>query len=497
MSDIRYVSLSDLHLGEEDSLLTNLQTASTETDTSKPSPVMEALVACLRHLIPESQPRKPTLILNGDILELALTTADEAAMAFERLIKLILPRDGELFERIIYIPGNHDHHMWELGRETQYVNHIMGIAPGKPLPAPWHTTNMFVENVPKPVPSYFLTRLVQRYDHLKDMAITTAYPNFGLVSDNRQKCVIFCHGHFIESIYQLMSTLKTMVFPKRRKPTHVWDIEAENFAWIDFFWSTLGRSGEAGRDVEWIYESLHSPKQFKKLLSNLAKSLAKEYNVPLVPERWEPKVLEWALDKVADKVGGLERHQTDRLLSQDAENGLWTYVQGPLSEQILIELSPNVPTDVPMEGPQWEQVLTDLGPNMPSDVTLVFGHTHKPFQEDMNFDGYPQWVNVYNTGGWVVDTVDRQPLHGGAVILIDEDLNTTSLRMYNETADPKGYAVKVEEATHAGSMPNPLHARIAGMVKPNASPWKAFSDTVDRAVYVRAQNLRAKMNTAR
>jgi len=291
--------------------------------------------------------------------------------------------------------------MWELGRETQYVNHIMGIAPGKPLPAPWHTTNMFVENVPKPVPSYFLTRLVQRYDHLKDMAITTAYPNFGLVSDNRQKCVIFCHGHFIESIYQFISTLKTMVFPKRRKPTHIWDIESENFAWIDFFWSTLGRSGEGGRDVEWIYESLHSPKQFKKLLSNLAKSLAKEYNVPLVPERWEPKVLEWALDKVVDKVGGLERHQTDRLLSQDAENGLWTYVQGPLSEQILIELSPNVPTDVPMEGPQWEQVLTDLGPNMPSDVTLVFGHTHNANlvklsrRPELSFD---QWY--VNTGTW-------------------------------------------------------------------------------------------------
>ena len=48
----------------------------------------------------------------------------------------------------------------------------------------------------------------------------------------------------------------------------------------------------------------------------------------------------------------------------------------------------------------------------PSDVTFVFGHTHKPFQEDVNFREYPGWVNVYNSGGWVIDTVETQPLHG-------------------------------------------------------------------------------------
>jgi hypothetical protein len=73
MPDIRYVCLSDTHFGEEDSLLTNLKTASTDTEPSQPSPVMEQLVACLRYLISKNaEKRKPTLILNGDILELAL-----------------------------------------------------------------------------------------------------------------------------------------------------------------------------------------------------------------------------------------------------------------------------------------------------------------------------------------------------------------------------------------------------------------------------------------
>jgi hypothetical protein len=35
MPDIRYVCLSDMHFGEEDSLMTNLKTASRDTDPSE------------------------------------------------------------------------------------------------------------------------------------------------------------------------------------------------------------------------------------------------------------------------------------------------------------------------------------------------------------------------------------------------------------------------------------------------------------------------------
>ena len=156
MTDIRYVCLSDMHLGEEDSLLTNLKTAKSEIDPLSPSPVMSELVHCLEYLLGENNNGdKPTLVLNGDILELALTTTNEAAMVFEQFIKLIMPKGKELFKDIIYVPGNHDHHQWEIARESQYANYIETIDPGKELPVPWHTTNMFVENSPR---SSFLKR---------------------------------------------------------------------------------------------------------------------------------------------------------------------------------------------------------------------------------------------------------------------------------------------------------------------------------------------------
>lgn len=475
MPDIRYVSLSDMHLGALTSLLTNLKTASDVVDPTRPSPVLESLVECLRFLIAknEDQTRKPTLILNGDILELALAEDNIAAMAFERFIDLIMPQNQEIFDRIVFIPGNHDHHLWETARETQYVEYISTKKGwGEELPVPWHATNIFT----KPVPSYFLTRLIQRRPNLKKFSIQTAYPNFGVLSDDQSRCVIFHHGHFVESVYWLMSALKTLLFPTSEIPKDIWDIEAENFAWIDFFWSALGRSAAVGKGVGSVYEKLQCERQFKKLLTNLAQGLAQRYDLPGWGDRMEAKFLEWAFHAAVNQISSLERNKPETVLSEDAERGLWAYLEGPLPRQLAGEL-------------------TAPAAQKPDQVAFVFGHTHKPFQEDMNFRGYDDWVEVYNSGGWVVDTVERQPLHGGAVVLVDENLAATSLRMYNEAEQPEKYAVAVREARHPGDQPGAFHQRIVELVNPAEAPWKAFSEAAARAVHVRAQNLRARINS--
>ena len=477
MPEIRYVCLSDTHFGADNSLLTNLKAASSDTNPTRPSPVMEQLVACLKDLLEKTDSRDVTLILNGDILELALTTDNQADMVFERFMELIMPPAGGLFKRIIYVPGNHDHHLWELARETQYINYIKDITPGQYLPIPWHTTNMFVENDLKPVVSYPLTNLIQRYPHLSRFQITTAYPNFALFREKDQKSVIFHHGHFIESLYHLMTILRDLILSDRQKPVHVWDIEAENFAWIDFFWSTMGRSGDVGEDVELIYEKIQDVEQFKELLYGLADNLLKKYISSGLIEKAELQALKWIISALVDKAQGSEKTRTDSLLSEDAEEGLRAYMNGHLRDQLLGE----------------------RGQNMPRDITFVFGHTHKPFQQDrnmreMNLTGFPEWVKVYNSGGWVVESVDPEPLHGGAVILVDEDLNTVSLRMYNEDVNPANYAAKVEEASHTGEEPNPLYDLITGLVNSAEAPWKNFSDAVGPAVRLRAQNLKAKID---
>jgi len=108
MPAIRYVCLSDLHPGADNSILTAIKPGGIETDPSRPSAVLSQFALCLRELLAHNEtPEKPTLILNGDILELALTDVNKAAMVFERFIELIFPRDDEaLFQKdILYLPA--------------------------------------------------------------------------------------------------------------------------------------------------------------------------------------------------------------------------------------------------------------------------------------------------------------------------------------------------------------------------------------------------------
>ena len=69
MTTLRWVCLSDTHFGAENSLLSHVSDdASVDPDSA--SPVLEGLIACLREVVPRGAPL-PTLVLNGDILELA------------------------------------------------------------------------------------------------------------------------------------------------------------------------------------------------------------------------------------------------------------------------------------------------------------------------------------------------------------------------------------------------------------------------------------------
>jgi len=474
MSDIRYVCMSDLHFGEKGSLLTNLLPDG-EPDPLTPSPVMESLVACLRKLILANQKptTKPTLVLAGDILELALTTTNNAAMVFERFIQLAMPEDDkkQLFNKeIVYVPGNHDHHLWEMARESQYVDHVKSLQAGTKLPRPYHTTPMFTK--PK-VQSFFLTRLVRRYAHLGDLTIRSVYPNYALLSPAKNRAVVFSHGHFIESLYVLMSTLKTLILCDRTKPTEFWDIEAENFAWIDFFWSALGRSGEVGKDVEMIYKRIRTEKGLKRTLGDLAENLAKDKIHTWLGNRIETYLIKKVFNFAADRFSSHERKQIGEYLSPEARKGLKAYVEVPLSLQCKSEER-----------------------SFPDDTAFIFGHTHKPFEETMLFDGHKKAFDVFNTGGWVVDEVERRSRIGGAVVLLDDALNVASLRMYNESENEADYAVRVRNVEKDGRG-NPLVDSIKNLVKAEEDPWREFSRRAAKAIDIRASHLKKEIEDER
>lgn len=457
MPEIRYICLSDLHLGADNSLLTRLGSRPGEVDPAQPSEVLLQLANCLRELVHHSHTQvPPTLILNGDALELALTQDNVALMVFERFMELMFPAAGPplIAPRLLLNPGNHDHHLWEIARETQYIEFLEGKrskVPDRALPPPWHTTSIFNR---RPVNSVLLNAIISRHPHMASQGVSvgTVYPNFCLKNEN--KWVIFSHGHYIESIYWLMSSLSDFVFPRRQRPTSIGDVETENFAWIDFFWSAMGRSGAAGESIEQIYDMLLVPHARHKLIRRLARAAGHHW-IPRAPRlgEWLGLLSVPFISILLNRIAVLEKVRTGTPLSRKARQGLKAYIEGPLAAQINDE----------HKHP------------MPAQTAFVFGHTHKPFAQTMDYRDFPPSMAVYNTGGWVVDTEQTEPAHGGAIVVLDDEFNLASLRMYNEARNVHDYRVRVEAVD---SSSNPLYAHLAQLVNSDRDPWRSFSQAV-------------------
>ena len=475
MPDIRYVCLSDLHFGAENSILSRLVDGAVVVDATVPSPVLERLVAAMRQLIErnEDQSRRPTLILNGDIIELALASDNVALMVFERFLDLAFPPGGEpLFDSTVYyLPGNHDHHLWESARERQYGTFVAALDPGRPLPLPGHATALYPGEDRPPVQSELLNEIAHRNPARPPVDFRVSYPNLGLRSDDGSTVVVFHHGHFSEAIYQLMTTLKDLVFPGRVRATRLWDIEAENFAWIDFFWSTLGRSGEVGEDVGLIYDMLQSTEAIDTAANNLSTGLALRLpHAGLTGRlRWLLRpVIRQAVRRVATHIASSERRTPHVALSESSAAGLMTYLSGPLLGQLRSESA------------------GDSGA-LPEHLKFIFGHTHKPFTGTRNVRGLSHPVRVFNTGGWVVDTLRAQPLSGANMVLLDENLEVASVRVYNQSDDPGSYRVGFDDGVPEEH--GAFRERLSPWVDPALPVWRDLSAAIADLVAERQRAL--------
>ena len=477
MSRICAVCLSDLHLGSESSVLTAVDPNTLEADIYQKSPVLVSLVDCLKEVLSGHRgAKKPSLVLAGDVLELALATTNVAATVFTQFVELLL-EDGELpvDRTIVYVPGNHDHHLWETARERQYDSYVGEPTTEMPFEkVPWHATHLFpwrekLGVKDRDVESFLLTTLAKRTTSSTDLRVLAMYPNFGVLSaDDKSRCTVVHHGHFTESIYYLMTELRKIVFPARDHPEEIWDVEAENFAWIEFLWGTLGRSGEVGKDVELVYDILKSKKATGRLIRKLARSVPKRFGHPWWIWWIESPIIWLALTFLVYRFRLLERGVPDWPLSEDSRNRLDQYI----GRYVLSQLK------------------RECRGGLPDHLTFVFGHTHKPFEEVMHVPAIEAPVHVYNMGGWVVDTIHTAPRQGGSIVVIDEDGYAASIRMYNQSADPSSYRVNVARADGENGEPNPVYDRLLELVDPEQPPWSDFSKKLAEVVEERRRNLK-------
>jgi hypothetical protein len=430
-------------------------------DYDQPSPLLQSLVDCLREVV-RAQPQAtlPTLVLNGDVLELALADDNVAAMVFDRFVDLAFGAEP-LFDRtVLYLPGNHDHHIWETAREHLYAEYVRSTGRDVDLEAPWHATRLFVQDGSHAVEAELLSALMKRRAGA-ELEVRVVYPNLGVEHPESGRHVIIHHGHFTESIYRLMSRAKAQLFPKQPVGQDVWDWEADNFAWIDFFWSTLGRSGQAGQDVGVVYDMLQDRAAIRRLAGELGVLLG----------TWGPGFIrpplraigQLATRVVASRASRLERQNPAVVLSDSGREGLHEYLVGPVQRQIA------------REG------------RRPDQSTFIFGHTHKPFESVEMVSGFGPGVPVFNSGGWVVDATHPRPTHGASVLLIDEQCRVSALRMFNQADESAQYRVRA--MSNPTGVPTDLDRWMGTTFDYSRPPWSDFSQIAARQVDLRCRLL--------
>ncbi len=472
MPNIRHVCISDLHLGQDASFLTNLANQGQGiigTDPSEYSPVLSALAPCLSFLTSQNDDgTRPTLVLLGDILELALATMEVATVYFGQFLSLVMKPGAELFSDIVFVPGNHDHHLWELTRTADLVENYssLGSADMFRFPElPGRITPVWDKSGKPASTDLFMTRVLQGIAQDPGKRILTYYPTFGLYDSIRRRAVLFTHGHYFQGSNYMVSNVMGMLFPDLPAPETVREIETQNFAWVDFVYSMLGRSGKAGKRVEEVYFKLRDSSQVRKMARNYVEALFSRYDLP-----------EWPKSPIADAITGFAATEIEKVESMNSRNVL---------NKATVETMGQY-----MAGPMRSMLMETLR-SVPPNVTLVFGHTHKPFERAMAFEGFGTPVKVYNTGGWAVQTTTPEKAHGASIVLVDDKLNVAGVRMFNEQHQPGDYQVRVTTADPENR--NPLHDWLVEAIDPAKEPWSGFSSTLYGAMGTREQLVRQKI----
>lgn len=448
---IAQIVLSDLHLGARDSLLTHVNAASEIIDG--PSRVLSAFAEGLRATLRDGE--KPQLVLLGDALDLGLSPFGDVSQSFLQLIDAFFPEGGrEIFSRdIVYVAGNHDHHLWRMAQDHCFISALQaGQIPGdldQITPVIGHPTHS----------CRLMGSLLAHRPHMAGASVGIAYPNWGLADRSTGRAVVMHHGHYLDGMYRALSNLRGFLEEGEARPTTMHQLEAENGPWIDFLWSDLGSAGEIGGEAGSLYETMLSAGASHDFAEGIARRITGGLNSRLgINPRMQLKygitldnLIRAAVDATAGRGAERQRDGYGQVLGEAEIDDIGWYLGTPLAAQLREELG-----------------------ELPREMNFVFGHTHKPFQDELMVEGYELPVGVFNTGGWVLDEPTLMPVQGCAAMLVSDDLEVASLRLFNDPTDGTMAPVRVEGSGRVSR----LAAEAGEAVDRAADVWAAFSTIV-------------------
>ncbi len=465
------VIISDLHFGARNSLFTGL-----DADNNPDKSIVTFTNICFARAMQATlrampSARQPDLIMNGDVLDLSFASPAVTTSVLRSFFDMFLfyeDTQAQVFDNLYYLPGNHDHELWTAERFSRKPTQDIGTA----NPKFWnHTTPAFAD--PGNDQS---TNLIN--DVLSEMnsglSVTTHNPNMAWSNADGTRTVVVHHGHYVEATYTLMTRFLELLSGQRTGNWTAEDLEQANSSWIDFGWSTLGDLGELGDDMAIFMKLLATGGASHQLQNRVSQVLAQKLRefLPAPQTQTIATGLDYLSHAIVDSLLGkfstLERFDYTKVLSDSSLDGLHRY----LSETVLTQMK------------------AERADQPPEQMTFIFGHTHKPFEDQIVVKGYERPVTVYNTGGWVLDTAVFSTVEGASIVFVDDALQTAAIRLFQMPLNIK--TIVAEDGTVLPSQTefghvlvgtadpqpdeeNTLYQELLGAVRAARKEWEKFS----------------------
>jgi UDP-2,3-diacylglucosamine pyrophosphatase LpxH len=215
-----YVVLSDLHLGEEMNECTFADAVNIDRFAKELEQVGEV----------------KQLVLLGDVLDLALSPISRVTSQLKNFLDPV----HTIPEKIIYVPGNHDHHIWALHAEQKMVEMMRR---GDICSSPDYINLEFIgadSFVSGYLPASSMDKLVVKY------------PIHEIRLSNGKRC-LFHHGHQIYGVgvrlLSLKEALKEIPEVERMR-----ELELQNIGVYELLWFYLELSERMRGQIEENWE---------------------------------------------------------------------------------------------------------------------------------------------------------------------------------------------------------------------------------------------------
>lgn len=489
---ITNICLSDLHAGAVTSLLTPLDPTELKWKPNLgPTEVTTTFFTAFNKFCDafariEGNPPddKTDLIILGDALDLSFSPPARSFEILKEYLHALYSTIGDhLSENMIFIPGNHDHSIWTAERYQRMVDANVKDA------KEFEITKLFtpLEDAPSSglLQSLFKNNKIGDLNpelpdgepasgNIHEVKVRCYNPNFGIINEDQSKSIIFHHGHYVESMYRMMSKLQQVLSNTPQINLNALPLEAQNANWIDFGWSTIGQSEALGLEITTVYQYLLSGSRSDHLQKRMALHLSEQLidlaNLPRTKDisHGAQTLAFGIIDSLIGKFSQLERYGYTEHLSAESVQGLIEYLEKTVLPQMMDEIKKTT-----------------------RNTTFVFGHTHKPFEDRLVVNGYDMPVDVYNTGGWILDTSLFCTVEGAAVILVDEHLNVASLRLFSPPVNGQIECPRIKFAGHMTESAKKFIENLEAALDETDEEWRAFTQATIADFELRQQKILA------